>query len=429
MKAGALIAMVLAVLAPAARAETVAIVNARVLSQGPAGNLDRGVVIVREGRIAAVGQGLAVPSDARVIDGAGMVLTPGMVATVTPLALNDIIGSGYGGLGSSSSSIGAAFDVLPDVNPNSPQIAEARIEGITRAVVTPNAPGSLIEGRARLFGGQAGVIHLGSGMALTVRDHVALVMSGGGSGATAAGGSRGAALVQLERIVRDVRDHARTPGRFDMERLAETGLSRSDVEALVPVVEGREPLLVEVDRASDILNILDAAKRLRLKVILSGAAEGWMVADRIAAAGVPVVLDGEENQAFNFEGLNAAYENPAILQHAGVLIAFKPSVARIVFLIRTPRFIAGRAVRYGLTREEALAAVTINPARIFGFDDRFGSIAPGKDADLVLWSGDPLETTTVARAVFVQGVEQPLTARNRALRDRYIGTFLAPTAP
>jgi imidazolonepropionase-like amidohydrolase len=214
-----------------------------------------------------------------------------------------------------------------------------------------------------------------------------------------------------------------------MDRLAETGLSRSDVEALVPVVEGREPLLVEVDRASDILNILDVSERLRLKVILSGAAEGWMVADRIAAAGVPVVLDGEENQAFDFEGLNAAYENPAILQKAGVLIAFKPSVARIVFLIRTPRFIAGRAVRFGLTREDALAAVTINPARIFGFDDRFGSIAPGKDADLVLWSGDPLETTTVARAVFVRGIEQPLTARNRALRDRYIGTVLPARPP
>ncbi len=424
-----LLTAALVLTAGAAQAETLAVINARILSQGPAGNIEHGAVVVRDGRVVAVGANVSVPTDARIIDAEGQTLTPGMVATVTPLALNDTIGSGWGGLGSTSTAISAAFDVLPDVNPNSPQIPEARIEGVTRAVVTPNAPGRLIEGQPRLFGGQAAVIHLGQGFSLAVRDHAAMVMNAGGSGASAAGGSRGAMLVQLERVVRDVRAYSRAPETFDLAKLDETGLSRIDMEALIPVVERREPLLVEADRASDILNILEAAKRLNLRVILSGGSEAWMVAEQIAAAGVAVVLDGEENQAFTFEGLNAAYENATILQQAGVLIAFKPSVARIVFLIRTPRFIAGRAVRYGLTRDQALAAVTINPARIFGFDDRFGSIAPGKDADLVLWSGDPLETTSVARRVFIKGVEQPMTARNRALRDRYIGTVLNPPPP
>lgn len=405
----------------AAVAETLAVVNARVVTLGAAGDLERGVVVVRDGRIAAVGRDVAVPPDARVIDGEGMVLTPGLVAAVTPLGLNDTIGSGWGGLGSTAPDLGAGFDVLADVNPNSPQIPEARIEGVTRAVVTPNAPGRATDGSARLFGGQASVIHLGQGYDLTVRQGAAVVMNAGAQGAAAAGGGRGALLIRLGQVFDLVRDYDRNPRAFDRARLEAAPVSELDLKALVPIVRGERPLLVEVDRASDIVNILSFADQQGVKLILSGAAEGWMVADRIAASKTPVVLNGEDNQAFTFDSLNASYDNAAILTRAGVMVAFKPSVARIVFLIRTPRFIAGRAVRHGLSWREALETVTLNPAIIFGFADRSGSIAPGKDADLVLWSGDPLETSSVARMVMIQGVEQPLTARNRALRDRYIG--------
>ncbi len=409
----------------AADAETVAVVNARVVSLGPEGDLERGVVVVRDGRIAEVGRDIAVPTEARVIDGEGMILTPGLVAAITPLGLNDTIGSGWGGLGSTAPDLGAGFDVLADVNPNSPQIPEARIEGVTRAVLAPNAPGRASDGSARLFGGQASVIHLGQGYELTVRPGAAVVMNAGAQGATAAGGGRGALLTRLAQVLDLVRAYDRNPRAFDRARLEHAPVSELDLQALVPVTRGERPLLVEVERASDIVNILNFAEQQDVGLILSGAAEGWMVADRIAAARVPVVLNGEDNQAFTFDSLNATYDNAAILSRAGVKIAFKPSVARIVFLIRTPRFIAGRAVRHGLSWNEAMEAVTINPAVIFGFADRFGSIEPGKDADLVLWSGDPLETSSVARMVMIRGVEQPLTARNRALRDRYIGRLTA----
>ncbi len=165
---------------------------------------------------------------------------------------------------------------------------------------------------------------------------------------------------------------------------------------------------MEVDRAPDIHNILTLAREQNVKIILSGAAEAWMLAEEIAAANVPVVLDAEENQAFTFESLNATHENARILHDAGVLIAFKPSVARIVFLIRTPRFIAGRTARFGLSPHDALAAITINPARIFGFADRFGSIRAGQGRGPGALGGDPLETTTVARMVMIRGVEQSL---------------------
>lgn len=409
----------------AADAETVAVVNARVVSLGPEGDLERGVVVVRDGRIAEVGRDIAVPTEARVIDGEGMILTPGLVAAITPLGLNDTIGSGWGGLGSTAPDLGAGFDVLADVNPNSPQIPEARIEGVTRAVLAPNAPCRASDGSARLFGGQASVIHLGQGYELTVRPGAAVVMNAGAQGAAAAGGGRGALLTRLAQVLDLVRAYDRNPRAFDRARLEHAPVSELDLQALVPVTRGERPLLVEVERASDIVNMLNFAEQQDVRLILSGAAEGWMVADRIAAASVPVVLNGEDNQAFTFDSLNATYDNAAILSRAGVKIAFKPSVARIVFLIRTPRFIAGRAVRHGLSWNEAMEAVTINPAVIFGFADRFGSIEPGKDADLVLWSGDPLETSSVARMVMIRGVEQPLTARNRALRDRYIGRLTA----
>lgn len=409
-----------------AGAETVAIVNARVLTLGAAGDLPSGTVVVRDGTIVAVGAKVAVPVGARVIDGRGQILTPGLVATVSPLGLNDTIGSGYGGRGSSNPLLSAGFDVVEDVNPNSPQIPEARIEGVTRAVVTPNPQSRAAGSPARIFGGQAAVIHLGDlgtgGGDLAVKRRAAIYLDAGEGGAGAAGGSRGAQMTLLRQALADARAYARNPAAVDPARLAELSLSRADLAALVPVVQGREPLLVEVNRAADIRNVLALAREEKVRVILSGGSEAWMVAREIAAAKVPVVIDAEENQAFQWENLNATYENAAILQAAGVLVAFKPSVARIVFLIRTPRFLAGRTARFGLTPHQALAAITVNPAKIFGIDDRFGTIEPGKDADLVLWSGDPLETTSVARMVMIRGAEQPLTARNRALRDRYVGT-------
>lgn len=420
-----LTALACALTALPAAAETVAIINAKVLTMGAAGDLATGQVLVRDGKIAAVGSKLAIPAGARVVDGAGMILTPGLVATVTPMGLNDTIGSGYGGRGSTNERLSAAFEVADDINPTSPQIPEARIEGVTRAIVTPNPPNPRPNGPSKVFGGQAAVIHLGSGADLVIRPDAAMVLDAGEQGAAAAGGSRGALRVMLKAMLAEARAY-KAGGKLDEARLESLSLSREDVAALVPVVEGREPLLVEVNRASDIHHVLTLAREEHVKLILSGAAEGWMVADEIAAAGVPVVLDAEENQAFTFEQLNATYENPALLRKAGVQIAFKPSVARIVFLIRTPRFLAGRAARYGLSPHDALAAITINPARIFGFDDRFGSIEPGKDADLVLWHGDPLETTTVARMVMIRGLDQPLVARNRLLRDRYIGAVLHP---
>lgn len=427
MIARLLAVLVLAFAAPAA-AETLAIVDARLVTLGPAGDIAKGTIVLRDGRIAALGRDVRPPAGARIIEGAGLTVTPGLVATVTPLGLNDLIGSGWPGLTSSADRLSAGFSVAADYNPDNVQIPEARVEGVTRAVVTPNPPPASKTGGRKAFAGQAALVSLGEGRPPILDAAVAVVASGGDAGAAAAGGGRGAWRTLVSEQLALARLHARTPGAVTPDRLEALSLSQADLEALRPVVAGRAPLLVEANRAADIAMVLDLARAEKVRVILSGAADAWRLADEIAAAGVPVVLDAEENQAFTFETVNATYENAAILHAAGVKIAFKPGIARIVFLIRTPRFLAGRTVRYGLPWEAALAAITRNPAEMFGYADEAGTLEVGKAADLVVWSGDPLETRTVARHVVIGGEVQPLTSRSRLLRDRYIEDVRAAAA-
>ena len=384
--------------------------------------------MVRDGRIAAIGADVRPPADARLISGEGLVVTPGLVATMTPLGLDDIIGSGWPGLASSADQLSAGFGVAADYNPDNVQIPEARVEGVTRAIVTPNPPSASKTGGRKAFAGQAALVSLGEGQAPVLDGAVAVVASGGAAGAAAAGGGRGAWRTLVAEQLALARLYARTPASVTPDRLAALSLSAADLKALVPVAAGRTPLLVEANRAADIAMVLEMARTEKIRVILSGASDAWRLAEEIAAAGVPVVLDAEENQAFTFETVNATYENAAILHAAGVKIAFKPGIARIVFLIRTPRFLAGRTVRYGLPWEAALAAITRNPAEMFGYTGEAGTLEVGKAADLVAWSGDPLETRTIARHVIIGGEEQPLTSRSRLLRDRYIDAVREPAA-
>ena len=419
--------LILAVAAPAT-AETLAIVDARIVTLGPAGDIAKGTIVVRDGRIAAVGPGVRPPTGAKILDGEGLTVTPGLVATVTPLGLNDLIGSGWPGLTSSADRLSAGFSVAADYNTDNVQIPEARVEGVTRAIVTPNPPPASKTGGRKAFAGQAALVTLGEGLAPVLNPAVAMVASGGDAGAAAAGGGRGAWRTLVSEQLALARLYARAPASATPERLEALSLSQADLKALVPVVAGRAPLLVEANRAADIAMVLEMARSEKIRVILSGASDAWRMAQEIAAAGVPVILDAEENQAFTFETINATYENAAILHAAGVKIAFKPGIARIVFLIRTPRFLAGRTVRYGLPWEAALAAITRNPAEIFGYADEAGTLEVGKAADLVVWSGDPLETRTVARHVVIAGELQPMTSRSRLLRDRYIDDVRPPTA-
>ncbi|HEV2081425.1 MAG TPA: amidohydrolase family protein [Brevundimonas sp.] len=422
-------AAIMAVAGPALAQEVTAIVGGRVHTGTSV--IENGTVVMRDGRIVSVGTG-AAPSGARVVSAAGKVVTPGIVAVDSGLGGSEVSSVGDD-LRNASNTLSAAFDVSYGLDPWSITLPTARLGGVTRAVVVPNHPGSsgghyheedtagAGEGGFHtpgLFAGQAAVIHLGQGADILVRPRVAMVAPFGDAGAGVAGGARGAEFTLFRETMAEVRLYARNRAAYERGNLRDLSLSRADLEALIPVAEGRMPLIVTVSRASDILMVLRLADEENIRVILDGAEEGWMVADRIAAANVPVLLNPITNLPGNLERRGARMQNAAALNAAGVVIAIKGNEGSI-HRARETRYNAGNAVSHGLPHDAAIAAITANPARIFGFDGQFGTIAPGAEADVVIWSGDPLEPLTQAEAVFVRGVEQPMTARNLQLRDRY----------
>jgi imidazolonepropionase-like amidohydrolase len=398
-----------------AAAETTAITNAHIYTMGKPGEIASGTILMRDGRISAVGA-IRPPPGATIIDAKGRVVTPGLYIAGTNLGANEVeLIASTQDTATKNSALSAAFDIQYGIDGQSVAIPVARMTGVTRAVVTPG----YTDGGERqlLFAGQAAIITLREGANPIVRPRAAMMLELGESGAARAGGGRGATIVALKADFDDVRWYARQRGNFDRGSSRDLRLSRADLEALQPVIRRQMPLIVSVNRATDILAALALAKREGLKIVLSGAAEGWMVAREIAKAGVPVLLNPTANLPADFEQRAATMENAARLHAAGVTIAFANAdgAARI----REVRYNAGNAVANGLPYGAALAALTVNPARIFGEGAKTGSIEPGKLADLVIWNGDPLEPRTHADAVYIAGEAQPLTSRGQDLARRY----------
>ena len=433
-------AAALALSAGAALAQTIAVTNGRVLTG--TGEIARGTVVIQNGRISAVGADVAVPSGAQVIDAQGGVIAPGFVAVDSGLGGVEVSAlADTNDLRQSSNSLSAAFDVSWGLDPDSFVIPVTRLGGVTRAIVTPQHPGSSgghvhEEDTAGvgaggyhspgLFAGQAAVIHLAEGTDILVESQVAMVAPFGDAGAGVAGGARGAEFTLFREILREVRLYARNRAAYDRGDLRDLQLSRADLEALIPVVEGRMPLIVTVHRASDIRNVLRLAREENLDIILDGAEEGWRVAAEIAAADVPVLINPLDNLPSSFEVRGASLENAARLHAAGVVIAIKGNEGS-VHRAREARYNAGNAVAHGLPFLAAIEALTVNPARIFGQEGRFGALRPGLEADVVVWTGDPLEPLSQPIAVIIRGQPQDLNSRALELRDRYRGG--APTPP
>jgi imidazolonepropionase-like amidohydrolase len=391
-------------------AQPIAITNAKVHTGGAQGTLDNATVIIDGSRIAAVGANVNIPANARRIDGQGKVVTPGLFNSLTRLGLVEVSAvEGTDDDATTTDRITAAFDVADAINPHSTLIPVNRIDGLTRAVVAPNAGGSVIAG-------QGAIIHLGGPGEYLLRTQAAVFAFLGEQGAELAGGSRGEAMLRIREALQDALDYAANRRAFETGDRREYAISRLDLEALVPVVRGERPLVVHARRASDILAALRLAREFRLRLILAGADEGWRTAREIAAANVPVLINPMENLPLSFEIVGTTLENAARLHRAGVTVAFMTNDSHNARNIRQG---AGNAVAYGMPWTAALAAMTSVPARIWGIDDRYGTIEAGKDADVVVWSGDPLELSTAAEAVFIRGVAVPMESRQTELRDRY----------
>lgn len=410
-----------ALIAAPASAQTVAVTNAHILGSA-SGEIASGTIVIKDGRITAVGANVQVPAGAQVLDAGGKIVTPGLVAPDTDITITEV-----GGVPETNDSytnnlrISAAYDIQYAVNQDSPLLATARATGVTRAIVTPgngSGFGHKSEERQLVFQGQGAVIQLGvSGDPIT-RTHAVMVLELGEAGAANAGGGRPATIIALKASLAAAREFARNRSGYDRGASRPYDLSAEDLEALLPVAQGRMPLLVHVHRAADIRMILKVAREEGLKLILESAEEAWMVADELAAAHVPVILDSQADIPSNFEQLGSRLDNAARLQKAGVLIAIEG--ARNWGNVRQARFNAGMAVANGLSYAEAVAAITVNPAKMFGEDGNFGVLAPGRAGDLVIWDGDPLEVTSAPTAVLVNGAPQPDNSRGMALAKRYL---------
>jgi imidazolonepropionase-like amidohydrolase len=397
-----------------ATAETVAITGATIHTMGPQGTIQNGTLVIENGKIRAVGATVTLPASVRRIDAHGKVVTPGLFDSNSQIGLVEVSAvDETEDAHSQDDRITAAFNVADAINPRSTLIPVNRVEGLTRVVAAPYPGKSLIAG-------QGAVIDLGGpgerpGEYLA-RSPVAMFAVLGEAGAGLSGGARENSLLRLREAFQDTLDYVANRKSFEQGNRRPYTLSRLDLEALIPVVQGKLPLVVGVNQASDIESTLRLAKDFHLKLILAGAAEGWRVARQIAEAKVPVLLNPLSNLPASFETLGATLENPARLYRAGVTIAFMSGDAHNSRNIRQE---AGNAVAYGLPWDAALAAMTSVPARIWGIADHFGTLEPGKDADVVIWDGDPLEVTSFPTAVFIRGKAIPMTSRQLELRDRY----------
>ena len=413
--------LTLAGMATPAAAQSVAIVNAKLVIGDGSAPIDHGTVVVRDGRIVAAGAAIAAPAGIETVDAGGRWVTPGIVAGFTRMGIIEVDGvSQTNDSGASSSPFHAAIDIAPAVNPKSSSIPLNRAEGVTRAIVAPDNNGSV-------FAGMGAVIDLGADRDAVTRARAFQFMEYGESGARAGGGSRASAILQFRNALIQARDYARNPaGYADLGK--DALLTRADAEALGAVVSGRMPLLIHVERASDILVLLDLKREMpALKLVLVGAAEGWTVAPQIAAARVPVIASALTDLPASFEQLGSTQSNIGRMKAAGVQVGIGMINDNEARQARLEKQYAGNLVALtklpgatGLDWNSAFAAISSIPAEAIGMGGELGSLRPGRRGDVVIWSGDPLELDTAALSVYIDGVKQPLETRQGMLRDRYL---------
>lgn len=403
-------------------AADVAIINARVHTMTTEGTLDNATVVVRDGRVSAVGVDVAAPDGIEVIDANGRHVTPGIFDPLSSLGAVEVSLEDSTVDTTHTGRYGAGFDISSAINPASSVIGVNRIEGVTRALVVPSAP---YEGGASVLAGQAAAVTFGSNPGDIVTQPAAAVVAYLGSrGGGLAGGSRAAALQQLKEALDDADDYNQHRDDYDEGDRRTYSIPRLDLQALLPVVSGRTPLIVYADRASDLRAIVQLKRDHDLRVIVAGGSEAWMVAKLLADHDVGVILNPLQNLPGSFDSLNSTMRNAERLQAAGVNIAFAQGDSHNP---RNLTQVAGNAVANGLDWDEALRAITVNAPAMLGLAGCC-AIETGAEADLVLWDGDPLDVTSFADAVYIGGDAVNMRSRQTLLRDRYrnLDTELPP---
>ena len=394
---------------------------------GPA--IENGTVLIRDGKIAAVGAGIAIPSDAQVIDATGLEVYPGMFDPVTQIGLNEVSAV------SATVDVSELGDYNPEliaataVNPASAHIPITRASGITEVIAAPGTSGfdlqsgGLIEGQASAFnlaGWTMDEMQINRSVAMVI--NWPSIQTRTFDFATFSIKEKPYADVKKEydksvNTLGDWMDRARHYAQA--KEKGSPALYERDLklEALVPVVERKLPVLVIADEARDIRNAVDFCTKQNLRMILGSGAEAWKVKELLKEKKIPMVL-GPTNRLPEQEDTpyDKPYTEPSELFAAGIPIAF--SSFGTAFSRRLPQY-AGTAVAYGLPHDEALKAVMLNAAQIFGLADQLGTLEPGKLANVIVTSGDPLELQTQVRFLFIKGKLTSTDNKHRELYEQY----------
>jgi imidazolonepropionase-like amidohydrolase len=406
--------LLLLALASTAAAQTVAITGGKVYTVSGA-PIENATVLIVNGRIAAVGTNVTIPAAARRIDATGKWVTPGLINTATSLGVSEISLSA-GQVDNSAKgekAVAASFRVWEGFNPAAQFLPQVRKLGLTTVGVLPS--GGLIQG-------QAAAVDLVDGSLSDMLARGPIAMVADIANTNSADNARGEAIAHVRELLRDAKSYNGRRTQYEANQTRDLAASKADLEALVPVVNGLLPLWIIADRASDIEAALALAREFPpMKIAILSGAEAWMVADKLAAARIPVMVGAMNNIPGSFNTLNARQENAGLLRAKNVNVVLISNGAGDAqsFNAGNLRYDAGNAVAYGMTWDDALRAVTIAPAEAMGIADRVGTIAVGKLGNVVIWSGDPFEFATTPEHVLVRGVESARLTREDELTARY----------
>lgn len=404
-----------ALIALPASAQTIAITGGKVVIGDGSAPIENGTVVMTNGRVVAAGAGVAIPAGAERVDASGKWVTPGIVAGFSRMGLVGVDAvDPSNDTEARNSPFNASLDMAPAINPDVAAMAVNRAAGVTRAIVSPDAGNAI-------FAGQGAVIDTGSDLNPVTKAKAFQFVEFGETGARLAGGSRPALIAAFKTALGEAADAAKGIFRDDAM------LKRGDALALVPVVNGTMKLFVHVESAPDILMVLALKKDYPLlSLVLVGATEGWRVGPQIAAAKVGVLASALNDLPESFEQLAATQSNIGRMKKAGVEVAIGMINDNEARQAQLSMQYAGNLVALnkvpgatGLSWDQAFATISSVPADIAGVGGEIGSLRAGRQADVVIWDGDPLELTSGVQAVWIDGVKQSLVSRQTRLRDRY----------
>lgn len=396
----------------AAWAEVVVLQNATVHTQGTRGTIERASLVIADGRVAGIGTNLPVPAGAEVIDLSGKVVTPGLFGGIGTVGIIEI--SLEPSTVDSALRLGKMypeFDLSLAYNADSSNVGVARADGIAFALLAPSA-------RAGTAGQPGGSIVAGLGAVVSLAEKMAhppsvLVVDLGSDVNSLSGGSRAAEFMLLKHALMEARaPRPRGAGEDSM-------LTPAGHEMLAAFLKQKKPFIFAVDRAADIRQLIAFVRREGIRAYIQGGTEAWRVADELKRAGIPVIVNPFDDLPASFDHIGASLHNAARLHAAGVTIAFSLNESS-PHRVRRLRHAAGNAVANDLPWPVALDAITRVPAQLFGVGNEFGSIETGRAANLVVWSGDPFEVSTLPERMWLNGLPQSMRSRQTELRDRYL---------